>query len=207
MTAALAHLLPDFDPEPLRSAIRGGNASVFAARSSGIDPLEIERIRMEGRIEGRREAERELAQKHQIEIAALEADHHKQTASLTQQLSALAAEAVPLAVSARADEIAAEVSSEVASVLKPIVTARIVDKMVASLANEIQTACRIDAAASISVSGPAELLEKLRENLTGLPGEIDWTESETCDLVLTLDRTRWSTRLEAWAMALKGEIG
>lgn len=207
MTAALAHFLPDFDLGRKRAAVRIGEPGGSAARGGDIAPLEIEEICMNARMEGRRAAETELSARHEAEIAAIESAHREEIAALTQRLSSLAAEAIPAAVSARAEAIAGEIAADVAAVLRPITTAKVVDEMVAAIAAEIRAACRIDAAATISVSGPKELLDSLDEKLAAFTAEITRLENDDCDLVLTIDKTVWSTRLASWAAALEGEIG
>lgn len=206
MSAALVRFLPDFE---LAGAPRKSRVEV-SARESASEPAEMpdldairEDARAQARRETREEVESELGERHSAALAAIEQRHQAELDALRLELSALAAEAVPAAVSARADSIAEGLADDITAVIRPLIDQALAGRMVAALADEIREACLIDTQTVVEVSGPASMLEALGKLLGGTHPEMTLTESASPDLVVTMDRTRWTTRLDSWAASLK----
>lgn len=199
MTVALAHFLPEFDLAGKRSM---RSASIEIQQPAGIDPATVEDMCREAAERGRAEAASEAEAQHQASLAALAARHRAEIAALKLEMSAVAAEIVPASIESRADTIAQAVAADVASVLAPLVEKAVAVRMVAALADEIRTACSLEGAGDIHLSGPADLVEAVRARLDGCSASITIGESGSPEIIVSMDRARWSTRLEAWSDAL-----
>lgn len=199
MTVALAHFLPEFDLSGKRP-MRG--AQMERQQPAGIDPATVEEMCRDAADRARAEAVAEAEARHQAALAALTARHHADLASVKLELSAVAAEIVPASIESRAAAIAQAVTADVAAVLAPLVEKAVADRMVTALAEEIRTACALEGAGEVHVSGPADLVDAMRARLEGVAASITFGEGSSPEIVVTMDRARWSTRLEAWSGAL-----
>ena len=199
MTVALAHFLPEFDLAGKRP-MRG--ASIELQEPVGIDPATVEDMCREAADRARAEATAEAEARQQAAIAALSARHDAELATLKLEMSAVAAEIVPASIESRADTIAQAVAADVATVLAPLVEKAVAARMVAALADEIRAACSLEGAGDVHLSGPADLVEAVRSRLDGVTATITLGESASPEIIVTMDRARWSTRLEAWSDAL-----
>lgn len=206
MSAALVRFLPDFELSGVRPPPRV-EVSTHQPGSQPVETPDLDAIRQAARSLGSREAraevEAELGEHHAAALAEIEERHQAELDALRLELSALAAEALPAAVSARADGIADGLADDIAAVIRPLLDQALADRMVAALADEIREACMIDTQTEVEVSGPAAMLEALGKLLADSHPEMTLTESESPDLVVTMDYTRWTTRLDAWAASLK----
>lgn len=206
MSAALVRFLPDFELSGVRPPPRVEVATHQPGSQSAEVP-DLDAIRQVARSQGSREAraevEAELGERHAAALAEIEERHQAELDALRLELSALAAEALPAAVSARADGIADGLADDIAAVIRPLLDQALADRMVAALADEIREACAIDTQTEVEVSGPAAMLEALGELLADSHPEMTLIETESPDLVVTMDHTRWTTRLDAWAASLK----
>lgn len=199
MTLALAHFLPDFDLAGKRS-MRG--ARIELQEPAGVDPATVEEMCREAADRARAETASEAEARHQASLAALAARHRAEIAALKLEMSAVAAEIVPASIESRADAIAQAVATDVATVLAPLVEKTVAARMVAALADEIRAACALEGAGEIHLSGPADLVEAIRARLDGVAANVTVGESASPEIVVAMDRARWSTRLEAWSSAL-----
>jgi hypothetical protein len=199
MTVALAHFLPEFDLKA-KHAMRG--SPIELPQPVGIDPATVESMCREAADRGRAEAAAEAEAQHQASLAALAAQHRAEIAALKHEMAAVAAEVVPASIESRADAIAQAVAADVANVLAPLVEKAVAFRMVAALADEIRAACSLEGAGAVHLSGPADLVEAVRARLDGCAASITVGENGSPEITVTMDRARWSTRLEAWSDAL-----
>lgn len=199
MSLALAQLLPEFDMPARARVVPDAMPQPKREREkrNDPDPALIEAIREEARAEGRMEAERELGRKHASELADMEAEHARAMAAREIQILKNVAEALPAAITERADGLAARLSDEVARILTPLVEDRLRQKMVEALADEIRAALDMEAAEKISVSGPAIWLDVVRTSLAEKAESVTFTEAERADIEVVIDETRLRSRFDA----------
>ncbi|PWV95245.1 hypothetical protein DFR52_1142 [Hoeflea marina] len=206
MSAALARFLPDFDLS-VAGRLPRVETPVHQPGPQSAELPDLDAIREAARSrawsEARAETEAELGERHAAALAEIELRHRAELDALRVELSALAAEAVPRAVSDRADRIAESLADDVAAVIRPLLDQALADRMLAALASEIRDACAIDAQTAVEVSGPASMLQALASLLGDEGPVMTLTETQSVDLVVTMDRTRWTTRLDAWAASLR----
>jgi hypothetical protein len=168
-------------------------------RPAGIDPALVEEMCREAAERARAEAVAEMTAQHEADRAALLDRHRTELEILRAEMAMLAADAVPAAVEARAGAIAEGVAADVARVLAPIVEQAVVSRMVSALANEIRAACSLESAEAIHASGPRSLVDALRDKLGEAGARVTLAETDGPEIVVTMDRARWSTRLQAWS--------
>ncbi|MDP3525799.1 MAG: hypothetical protein Q8S27_14575, partial [Hoeflea sp.] len=122
--------------------------------------------------------------------------------ALRAELEARAGHAIPAAVAARRDSIAAEIAADVEAALAPLIDTAVRARIVAALADEIRGILELEAAGRISLSGPPALVAALREALGPAADRLDSRETDGFEIEVDVDRTRFATRLSAWAEAL-----
>ncbi|MBU4528967.1 MAG: hypothetical protein KUA43_08325 [Hoeflea sp.] len=201
MTASLARFLPDFE----LSRINAFQATRHDDRSSNpsCEPeFDIEAIRAEARAEGEAMARAELALRHDSERQADASRHAAELEALRAELEVHAAQIIPAAIAARSDEIAGQISADVEAVLAPLIDEAVRARIIAALAAEIRDILELENAGRVSVSGPKSLMTALREAIGPAADKLVIRENGGFDIEVEVDRTRFATRISAWASAL-----
>lgn len=201
MTASLARFLPDFE----LSHINAFQSARHEHRSC--DPeIDIEAIRAEARAEGEAMARAELALRHESERQADASRHAAEIEVLRAELEVYAAQTIPTAIAARSDEIAGQIAADVEAVLAPLIDEAVRGRIVAALADEIRDILELENAGRISVSGPEGLVTALREAIGPAADKLVVRETGGFDIEVEADRTRFATRISAWADALSESL-
>ncbi|MDP2121430.1 MAG: hypothetical protein Q8K28_16155 [Hoeflea sp.] len=200
MTASLARFLPDFELSRI-SAFQAARHEDLSTPSD--EPgFDLEAVRAAARAEGEAAARAELSLRHESERQADASRHAAELEALRAELEARAGHAIPAAVAARRDSIAAEIAADVEAVLAPLIDTAVRARIVAALADEIRGILELEAAGRISLSGPPALIAALREALGPAADRLDSRETDGFEIEVDVDRTRFATRLSAWAEAL-----
>jgi hypothetical protein len=92
----------------------------------------------------------------------------------------------------------AQIADTAAKVLAPFLEARLCRQAIAELRTDLQVLLAKDANICLSVTGPEDLLQILRKELSGSPCSVTYVADETCDVRITADQTLLETRLGAW---------
>ena len=201
MTASLARFLPDFELSRI-NAFQATRHEEHASHASREPELDIEAIRAEARAEGEAKARAELALRHESERQADAQRHADELEALRAELQAEAAHSVPAAIAARSNEIAGEICADVEAVLAPLIDKTVRTRIIATLADEIRDILELDNAGRISVSGPEALVAELREAIGPAADRLVLRDNGAFDIEVEVDRTRFLTRISAWADAV-----
>jgi hypothetical protein len=94
------------------------------------------------------------------------------------------------------------VSEAVARILKPFVAAGLRTQAISELQAGLDALAATDQGAGVHISGPADLLEVMRERLAGKNLAITYTESEECDVRIVAGQATLETRLGEWMAKL-----
>ncbi|MBC7280331.1 hypothetical protein [Hoeflea sp.] len=205
MSASLARFLPDFELSRINAfqATRHEDQSFDAS----CDPeFDIEAIRAEARAEGEAMARAELALKHQSERQADASRHAAELAALQAELEERAAQTIPTAIAARSEEIAGQIAADVEAVLAPLIDDAVRARIIAALADEIRDVLELENSGRVSVSGPEALVTALREAIGPGADRLVLRDTGGFDIEVEVDRTRFATRISAWADALRESL-
>lgn len=201
MTASLARFLPDFELSHINAFQVSGREDDSPRRAT--DPeFDIEAIRAEARAEGEARVRAELTQRHQSELQSEASRHAAELEALRAELEVNAAQSIPKAIAARNDEIAGLIAGDVEAVLAPLIDEAVRARIITGLADEIRGILELENAGRICVSGPEGLVSALREALGSAADRLVVRETGEFDIEVEIDRTRFATRLSAWAKAL-----
>jgi hypothetical protein len=139
-------------------------------------------------------------------MAALEARLEEQRASFARQLASerqawVVEEAEKLAqrLSAGLGELEARIAETTARVLEPFLSAELRRQVVAALRADLEALLTQEPGISISVTGPEDLLQALREQLSGKACSATYLPSGEPDVRIAAGQTILETRLGAWA--------
>ena len=86
-----------------------------------------------------------------------------------------------------------------ARVLEPFLRAELRRQAIADLRAELEVLLRKDAGIGISVAGPEDLLQALRDRLSGTSCAVTYLANTEPDVRIAAGQTILETRLEAWA--------
>jgi hypothetical protein len=100
-------------------------------------------------------------------------------------------------------EIEARIASGVASALRIFLSDLLRRRAVEDLAGDIRVLLEGGEHPVIEISGPADLLDALREKLSGSSGAIAYAPNASADVKVVADQTLIDSRIEAWVDRLK----
>jgi hypothetical protein len=147
-------------------------------------------------------------------MAALEARLEEERAASARQLAAARqawaaqeGERLALQLSAGLDELQARLSEATARVLEPFLRAELRRQAIASLGLELEALLARDPGIGISVTGPEDLLEALRDRLSGTACAATYLTSGEPDVRILAGETILETRLAAWAAKIEEAVG
>ena len=103
----------------------------------------------------------------------------------------------------------AELETRIADTLAPLLEPFLVQAAQMTALAQLRDALGLllgDHEGSISVGGPADLLDALRRGLAARPG-LTFVESDVPDVTITLGETRIRSQLAGWAGALESALG
>lgn len=143
-----------------------------------------------------------LAEEH-AEALRLERERHQEELIALQQLVAEeASQRMQLAIDESEQRILDLTSAVAARILGGLLTDDMRDRSLEKLAETIRAALADSEALRIRVRGSLPLYEALRQRLPRHADQLDFTESPTFDLSVTIDDSVYETRLAEWATAL-----
>jgi len=138
-------------------------------------------------------------------MAASEANLEEQRAQFARQLVAereawAAQEAQKLGVQLTAGlrALEAQIADAAARVLAPFLEARLCHQAIADLRADLEVLLTRDASLSVSIAGPEDLLQALRDQLSGESCSATYVANGACDVRITADQAILETRLAAW---------
>ena len=165
-------------------------------------PPDLDAIAAAAREEGRREGE---AQARQAAQAAAGAERAAAEAALVEarrlwveaESAALAA-----AVTAQLQALETRLAESLTRVLRPFLTEALRHEAIDALQATLATLAADEAAGTLAVTGPADLVEALARRLDLPPGRLTITTDGGPDLRIRVNGTVIETRLQAWGERL-----
>ena len=201
MTASLARFLPDFELSRI-SAFQAARHEDASHRHPDQNDFDIEAIRAEARAEAEARVRKELALLHESDRQADADRHAAELQALRVELEVRAAQSIAEAVAARSEHIAGLIAADVETVLAPLVDQAVRTRIIAALADEVRASLELENAGQICVSGPEGLVAAFREAIGPAADRLVVRETGGIDIEVEIDRTRFATRIAAWADAL-----
>lgn len=186
--------LADFGPG---SDLAAGIATALGARKASNAELAaaaVEKARAEGQESGRAAARAELERKLTEQKAAHEAELARARLAWISQESSKLAERVTLGLR----DVETKIADAVSRILHPLLAEQIRQRAIESLRAELDVLLRSGAGVTLQVSGPADLLDGLREQLAGRVESVAFVPGESVDVRISSGDTVLETRLGAW---------
>lgn len=152
--------------------------------------------------EGRASAEAEWAGRFQAQDKAFEG----QLVSERHAWAAKEGEALAARLTSGLSEIEARTADTVARILAPFLSAELRSAAIAELLVALQSVLSKAEGVRIEISGPADLLVRMRERLAGLSTAVTFSTREGPDVRVEVDQTVLETRLGAWSARLSGAL-
>lgn len=188
---ALIDALPDFGARPLLRAAPPPPAPVDVDGIVARKVAEAEAALAE-RFQQVLEAERtETEERHLAELAAERDRLGDQAAALLRQ---------------RLDEMEQRLTAlggdALSRILGALMSEELSSRAVTRLAQTVRAALADRDAVRVEISGPASLIESLRDALGDAPATIEWREAPGFDVLVAIDGDLFETRLGEWSAAL-----
>lgn len=206
MTSAVSRLLKDFGapdrPQRGQRSLPGATRSDDRAPAPIAPVVDVEAVRVAAYEEGWRAAAEECAAHSAAEAAAREKAHEEALAALARRHEEEVAGHVAQAVAALLPGAVGQVSDLLAGILAPLLTEDLTSRMLEAFAADLSRALGEERTASVRVSGPRALFDRLAARLEGSGVALLHVEAEAVDLSFEVDGTTVETRLSAWTRAL-----
>lgn len=212
MSMPLAHYLKDFS-SPKPSSLVSDSVS-FDVDDFGIhdepflelpqpDPIDIEAERRQAHEEGRAAATEELSERHAEDVARLEALHAEQIAELEKKHKSELGRIIGGGLHSIAAAIATAVGAQAVEAIAPFVEEALIETALHDISTLLKEAIIEGEVTTVTVRGPGELFDRLRENMDGHDDLLRHIEDDDIDLTVDIDDTALVTRISAWTASLK----
>ena len=99
-------------------------------------------------------------------------------------------------------ELEGRVAETTARILKPFVAAEFHRQAIAELQASLDALLATDSGVNLDISGPADVLEVLRQHLSGKTATVTYTQSDDCDVRIVAGQATLETRLKDWMAKL-----
>lgn len=99
-------------------------------------------------------------------------------------------------------EFEGRVAETTARILKPFVAAEFHRQAIAELRASLDALLATDSGVSLDISGPEDVLEVLRQHLSGKMATVTYTPSDDCDVRIVAGQATLETRLKDWMAKL-----
>lgn len=213
MSMPLARYLKDFSappasPQPAESPFGVEGLDDFdldfpALPEPQPEPVDLEAERREAYAQGHEAGERETIERLEAERQALEASHAEALAEIETRLRDEFAAALTTQLPDVIKRLSLSVSEQVAHALAPLIEEHIVEKAVAELADQLESAILAGEAGTIQIRGPRELFEKLEATMPDHGEMLRHIEGADLDLTAEFGDTALVTRISAFSASLK----
>jgi len=100
----------------------------------------------------------------------------------------------------------AQIADAVARVLAPFVEARLCHQAIADLRADLEVLLTRNASLNVSIAGPEDLLQALRDQLCGTPCSVTYVANSACEVRITADQAILETRLAAWKTRIEEAV-
>jgi hypothetical protein len=191
-------LLRRVEAERAEARAQAAQRSEHAAQRSEHGPQRLEQSRLLAFEEGRESARRELEDERAKIREAVEAEVARaRTKWLAEQGDILAA-----AHRAAFDSFETRCAQAVANILRPFATHLLIGRVTEALVENLEVLFAGASHASFEISGPAELLDALREKFASRDIAVLYRPNERIDVRVAAGDTIIETQLGAWMRAL-----
>lgn len=174
------------DEEVLVATAEQLAAEVGQAHARGVE---------EGRAEAARDYEQKLAEQQSAFEAQLSRERQAWIADTGERLAGQLTTGLA--------DLARSQADTTVQLLEPFLAARIREQALAEIRANLEVLLAKNDIVTIDVSGPEDLLEELRERLSGTAATVSYTPGSAADVRIAVDQTVFETRIADWLAALR----
>ena len=213
MALAIADFLPDFAPPPRPAPaavilpMRNEPPAPAPHPQPQPAPVDVDAIVADAVAKAEADLGRRLEALYEERAAEDRASHEEEMAALRATLSVELAGKTAAALSSLELKAIEEATAVCARILSQIVDEDVRSRAVAALAGSVRGAVSDADTIRIRVSGPQSLFMPFAAAMGDHARHLEFTESESYDLTVSLDETLFETRLAEWSSALMGAVG
>ena len=192
-----ARYLADFGADGDAPAPHAGSGALVK-NDSVTAAARIDEAFARGIDDGRAAAESEF----EIKLEEQRAEFAAQLAAERQEWAAGTGEELANRLLAAVQEFESRVAETTARILKPFLAAELRRQAIEELQSSLDMLMATDSGVSLSISGPADVLEALRGQLSGKTATVTYTPSDDCDVRIVAGPAVLETRLKGWMAKL-----
>jgi len=192
-----ARYLADFGADGDAPAPHAGSGALVK-NDSVTAAARIDEAFARGIDDGRAAAESEF----EIKLEEQRAEFAAQLAAERQEWVAATGEELANRLLAAVQEFESRVAETTARILKPFLAAELRRQAIEELQSSLDMLMATDSGVSLSISGPADVLEALRGQLSGKTATVTYTPSDDCDVRIVAGPAVLETRLKGWMAKL-----
>ena len=192
-----ARYLPDFGADgDARAPHAGGSAPV--RNDSAAAAAKIDEAFARGIDDGRAAAESEF----DVKLEEQKAEFAAQLAAERQEWATATGEELANRLVVAVQEFEGRVAETTARILKPFLAAGLHRQAIEELQSSLDMLLANDSGVSLSISGPADVLEAVRAQLAGKAAAVSYTPNDNCDVRIVAGPAVLETRLRGWMAKL-----
>jgi hypothetical protein len=192
---------------------RNDHASSFKAQDELVLPQDFEtgEIALEQRLEdafarGLEEGKEKAKAEYEVEMAAAQAKFARQMEAARESWALEQAEPLYERITASFQDFQNSIADSVTRVLIPFLKNVLVKQTVDDLVEALAT-ITAQPIGTIKISGPEDLIQALRERVTGGNFDLEFISSELNEVTIVANQTTVVTQLQAWIDRLNDSIG
>ncbi|MBX9592190.1 MAG: hypothetical protein K2X43_23095 [Hyphomonadaceae bacterium] len=142
----------------------------------------------------------------EVKLEEQRAEFETRLATERQEWAASTGEELANQVLAAVQEFEGRVAETTARILKPFVAAQLHRQAMAELQASLDVLMTADPGVSLSISGPADVLEALQAHLSGKTTAVTYTASDDCDVRILAGPATLETCLKGWMAKLEEAV-
>ncbi|MDQ1197588.1 hypothetical protein [Agrobacterium sp. SORGH_AS 787] len=210
MSAALTKYLKDFSQfvpveEPVAIDFEMPAVTFENEWASAPEPLvDFEEEKRKAFEDGEQSARQSLQENHQAELDALKLRHEEELEAQRVRFEEEIAGHLATSVITMKQVMNEHVEAACLKVLSQFVEHELAQKTAAELSAQVRREIQDGYAGTVKISGPEELLSKMRRELEGVDHPIDYEMSDDIDIQVHMDNSILMTRLSEFFQGLRG---
>ncbi|KQZ97672.1 hypothetical protein ASD74_11010 [Rhizobium sp. Root564] len=210
MSAALTKYLKDFSQfvpaeEPVAIDIELPAVTFESDWAAAPEPLvDLEEEKRKAFEDGEQSARQTLEESHQAELDALKLRHEEELEAQRVRFEEEIAGHLATSVITMKQVMNEHVEAACLNVLSQFVEQELAQKTAAEMAAQVLREIRDGYAGTVKISGPEQLLSKMRKGLEEIDHPVDYEVSDDIDIQVQMDNSVLMTRLSEFFQGLRG---
>lgn len=202
MTPPLARVLRDFGAltgrAPALPARNIADAPGAVPRCSDSDTEALSARLAEAYRKGEEAGRAAVCSGHEQELAGLRENMAARLVEERERWTTEEGDRLAAELKAGIDEVEIRIAAQLANILAPFLSTKLCEAMVQDVSALISKMLSTGKHVQLRISGPEDLLDRVRDMLGPMPPRIEWEVNDKTDICVSVDETLIETDIERW---------